>query len=56
MPLKFALGKKGGEDGQIANVPIEVNQSLVRGHPEAATSRDEIHCGQREKYLKTQLL
>ena len=56
MHLEFALGKEGGRerDGQAANVLIGVNQPLVRGHPEAATDRDEIHCGQCEKYLKNQ--
>ena len=36
------------------NVPIGVNQPLVQDHPEAATSRDEIHCGQCGKYLNNQ--
>ena len=42
------------EDEQAVNVPIGVNQLLIRDHPEAATSRDEIHCGQYGKYLKNQ--
>ena len=47
MPLEFALE---GEDGQ-ANT--NWNKQLLRGHPEAATGRDEL-CGQCGKYLKNQ--
>jgi len=55
MSLEFVLGGGGGGgDEQATNVPIRVNQPLVRGHPEAATGRDETHCGQCEKYLKNQ--
>ncbi|KYM84041.1 Protein lin-7 like protein C [Atta colombica] len=42
------------EDEQAVNVPNGVNQLLIRDHPEAATDRDEIHCGQYGKYLKNQ--
>ena len=41
------------EDGQAANILIGVNYPLVRGHPEAVTDRDEIHCGNVKNILNT---
>jgi len=42
MLLEFALG--GGEGDEQANIPIGVNQTLIRDHLEAAIGRDEIYC------------
>ena len=44
--------RPGGEDTQAANVPVGLNQPLVRGHPEVATGHDNVHCGSCGKYLK----
>lgn len=46
--------RPGGEGEQAANVLVGVNQPLVRGHPEAATGHDKVHCGPCGKYLKKQ--
>jgi len=35
-------GEGRGEDGQMTNVLIRINQLLIRDHPEAVTGRDEI--------------
>jgi len=50
MSQKFGFANDGnvpgvrseGKDGHAANVSIEINQPLIRDHPEAATGRNPL--------------
>jgi len=54
--LEVRLGEKRGGRWTNSECTNRGKSIFGTGSSQAATSRDEIHCGQREKYLKTQLL
>lgn len=39
-----------GKDQQMASVPVQVNQPLMRSYPKAATGRDKVHGGPSKKH------